>query len=135
MKAAIDQQLLVLWKPFQIRGIDGVHLLLRLLDGGSRFQTPNVGPRVVVPRVIRFLLFCERQRYPESCSRIDKLEVSRHHSDDGPKKTTHANLPSDDARIASITLLPQTITEDDLQIVAALSFRFIEDASMNRLDF
>src|SRR5262249_50084287 len=114
MKARIDQKLLVYRKTIQVCRVERVHLLLRLFDRRSGFQSPDIEPTVGVPGIIGLLLRCECQRYPIARVGIPKFETSRHYAHDGEWAAAHANLLADSAWLAAIKLLPESVTENDL---------------------
>ena len=112
-----------------VRSVQRVHLGPGLRHGRTGPEPADVHPTVVVPRVVRALLRREGQRRPHPNVGIDKKEAPRHDADNREGAGAEAYHPTHDAGVASVGLLPQTVAQDDLLVLAWLTLGLGEDPS------
>src|SRR5262245_45791522 len=117
MKTGVDENIFAFWKSFEVRGVDGVNLSLRLLDRSAWFQPSDLRRRVGLSRIFGLVLVRESIRSPESYFRIEESEVPGHHAHDGEWAAPDAYRLAHDRWICAIQLPPQSIAENDLLLV------------------
>ncbi len=115
-------------------GVQRVELRPHLLDRGLGAESANVEIAVACAPAVGFLFRREGQRNPELdvariagmplIAAIEEREIRRHHANDGVGLAgpPESQRLSECIRSATVELLPQTVTDDDLLIVANLAF-------------
>src|SRR5258705_3424840 len=109
---------------------DCLDVRMCLLQSHARLHPGNNEHVVIV--MIGQLLLCKRCRYPDGGRGRSKLKVCGHHAYDRVLLSVEYDLSAKDAALASITLLPQTMTEDRDCCAAGLVFVSSEVPSNHR---
>ena len=120
-------------EALHVRGVQRVHLGLRLLERGARLEPSDHLPVIAVSLVVRFLIRGKRERRPEAHFGIEKQKVAGHHSHDGVHPPVDPQLAAEYRLGPTEELLPEPAAQDGFALISRLAFFVGEGAAQLRL--
>ena len=135
VEAGVLEDLAELREALEVRGVEGVHLRLGLLERRPRPQPARRARSCSSDAARRTWSWgAEGEGPPGHRPGIEGLDLRRHHPDDGIGRAVQTQLPADGRRVGAEDPSPQRLAQQDLPLVPDLALGLGERAAQRGRD-